>query len=220
MSIFGLVSINLWASFVLPVFLWAASTAPGTVTAVFDDGTEDIPVEGLNPGESRMIEIEHGNNSVRTEVWGFNARLPEVLINEFSTKGDKRNPDRTEIYVAEDGNLCGMVLTNGKEVFMFPDTEVKAGEYLVYNWKTGLPANNGKIQLRRDPSKWSEVLDSVEYTDKSSKQSTATRTMSRRLGKDGLPIDTDSAQDWYITVTRGQSFGQKNTAGEYIPAAK
>ena len=108
----------------------------------------------------------------------------------------------------------------------------------------GLATNNGVFVVYRTPSEDEDVIDALVYTNGestsysgfgsarveasyddlsesfdwmgpafNSKHATSTRTVSRRNNRQ----DTDSASDFYITVTRGQTFGGMNSSAEYMP---
>ncbi len=84
------------------------------------------------------IEDEHHNSlSFIAKFYGFNPRVPELLINEFICKGTKTNPNKVELYVVSDGNLAGVTLFNGvKEdydsIYTFPSIDVSKGDYIVF----------------------------------------------------------------------------------------
>ena len=113
--------------------------------------------------------------------------------------------------------------------------------------KEGLATNNGVFVVYRTPSGDDDVIDALVYTNGestsysgfgsarveasyngltasfdwmgpafNSRHSTSTRTVSRR----NIRMDTDSASDFYITVTRGQTFGRMNSSAEYVPEEK
>ncbi len=227
----------------------------------------------LPPGQSSMLEGRvkdySGNTSgFEVTVWGRNPTIPEILINEFTTRGTERSPDRTELIVKSGGNLNGLVLycgtpdDNDASIIM-GDLPVKAGDMVVIWWTEDLPddvpeyvlgvrnlcarsksnpsSNNGVIVLCDTPSLGASVIDAVVYSNFSSSyegfgtrnalerarwvlsegswegdaidstSSTATRSMSRKLGGE----DTDTCGDWYVTVTSGSSFGLPNTSDPY-----
>ena len=201
------------------------------------------------------------------QVWGLNPRLPKILINEFTTKGTEKSPDRTELRILEDGNLNGMVLYGGVPddwdvKYLFPDMNVRKDDLVVIWWTEELPqdveskggvinicascsenlsSNNGTLVLCETPSIGACIIDAVVYSNFSSSyqgfgtkgalqraqwviecgawsgdaldstSSTATRSVCRF--PDGR--DSDSAGDWFITVTGGSTFGTDNTSEPY-----
>jgi len=74
-----------------------------------------------------------------------NTQLPEVLINEFITKGSKNHPDLIELRCMSPGNIQGLTLFLGtkdsfEEAFVFPSTLVKEGDFILLHLKPdGLP---------------------------------------------------------------------------------
>lgn len=256
-----------------PVKVWENSFGSCTARA---DGKDVYVTLGsdLTPGElswiSGRVRDYVGNTSgLRVKVWGYNGRLADVRINEFTTKGSGKSPDRVELEVIKDGNLAGLSLYGGVPDdwdvwFMFPDVDVKKGDFLVvwfceclpdgmtegpsgigrtvFNYcskgDVSLATNNGTIVLAGTPTPGARILDAVVYSNFtsshegfgtksayeramwvleggywkgeaiSSTSSTATRSMSRKMGC----VDSDSAGDWYVTVTSGSTFGFQNTS--------
>lgn len=214
----------------LPVLIEARMTGETEFIAVFDrevaEGTERRLEKPLAPGAERKAEITATDPATgyrsRLEITltGVNPRLPAALINEFTTKGNARHPDRTEILFLSEGSALGLTLTDGREEFVFPEKEVAAGDIYVHTWKDGLSMNNGRIELLTDPGRDAEVIDAVMYTNKNASESTAYwsgQGLDSRLGsatksfsrKPDAP-DTDSADDWFVTPVRGASFGEPN----------
>lgn len=119
-------------------------------------------------------------------VWGYNDRVPSLLINEFSTKGSSANPDRVEMLALSDGNLAGVALYHGMpDIFdsetVFPSWEVSTGDYLVvvfgnepetlpegwlWGGDVGLGANNGVVSLASRPQ--GDLIDAVLYSNRTS----------------------------------------------------
>ena len=149
----------------------------------------------LVPGSRIVVEgrvsDQFGNTlTFSCGVWGFNARVPEVLINEFTTKGSSTNPDRVELLVLSDGNLAGLTLYDGlSESFdsecILPSYEVKKGDRLIieysehlrqehqiefYGGPIGLGANNGVITLYDSPD--GSIIDAVLYSNRTSASDT------------------------------------------------
>jgi len=94
---------------------------------------------------SGRVKDYSGNTSGFTiQVWGFNPDLPGVLINEFTTKGTARSPDRTELLIVTPGNINGMTLycgvPNDFDVsVVFGDIDVRTGDMIVVWWTEELP---------------------------------------------------------------------------------
>lgn len=147
----------------------------------------------LAPGSSLSLSAAaqdaRGNmTSFSGTIYGFNPRTPSLLITELTTAGTSKSPDRTELLALSDGNMAGVTLYDGviadfSHHFIFPDTEIRRGEYIVLQW-TGEPPDstqsvhhfsamrqsdpsqyNGIQMLCEDPSRASRILDCVIYTN-------------------------------------------------------
>lgn len=109
-------------------------------TKEVENRVEILLSKDLIPGKeySANIEIEDQNGNYNlfiTRFYGFNPRLPKVIINEFICKGTKTNPDKVELYVMEDGNLAGLTLYTGVKSdydtrYVFTNINVTEGEYI------------------------------------------------------------------------------------------
>ena len=103
----------------------------------------------LGPGmqadlEGRVKDYAGNSSGFSVRVWGYNPEVPDILINEFTTKGTARSPDRTELLVLGDGNLNGAVLYAGTPVdydakFVFGDIPVKKGDFITVWWTEDFP---------------------------------------------------------------------------------
>jgi len=97
------------------------------------------------PGtEYRMeatVEDAAGNSSsVVARFYGYNGRVPRLLISEFITRGSGNHPDLVELRVLSDGDLAGVVLLQGSssdwvDRIVFPSCEVRSGELLLVHWR-------------------------------------------------------------------------------------
>ncbi|NCB01718.1 MAG: hypothetical protein EOM67_06075 [Spirochaetia bacterium] len=219
------------------------------------------------------VRDNRGNSTtISAPVYGINTKIPNLVINEFSTRGSTNHPDRVELKALTDGNLGGVTLYHGMFFnhtfsFSFPSVEVKRGDYIVvqfqqippqhspltyYGGSEGLGGNNGVISLYNSP--YNEVKDVVLYSNRTSDSdeayggfgtkdvyeqvieltstdqwvhngvirpesainsdsSTATRSFNRKEEQE----DTNSASDWYVVITSGSTFGEKNTTTQYSP---
>lgn len=151
----------------------------------------------LPPGEKSLVSgrvKDYSGNSVgfSISVWGLNPRLPEMIINEFTTKGTAKSPPRTELRILESGNLCGIALYAGipddyDGYVMLGDIEVNKDDLVVIWWTENLPegvvkreqgvwnicsgsagkpsTNNGVFVLCESPSPGAVVLDAVVYSN-------------------------------------------------------
>ncbi|MBR6085337.1 MAG: hypothetical protein IKP61_06985 [Spirochaetales bacterium] len=153
--------------------------------------------KSLPPGQKstvsgRVKDYSGNTTGFSVSVWGFNPRLPETVINEFSTKGTAKSPSRTELLVLGEGNLNGIVLYCGipddyDVCVMLGDIEVKKDDLVVIWWTEALPedvvpreagvwnicaqsaqkpsSNNGTLVLCENPSSGSAVMDAVVYSN-------------------------------------------------------
>ena len=179
-----------------PVKVFGKSFEPSTARADGRFVHVSLP-RTLPPGEESTVNgrvKDYSGNTVgfSLSVWGFNPRLPEVLINEFTTKGTAKSPPRTELRVLGDGNLNGIVLYCGipddyDACVMLGDIEVSENDFVVIWWAESLPedvpqtdsgvwnicsgttvkpsANNGTMVLCENPSAGAVVLDAVVYSN-------------------------------------------------------
>ena len=102
------------------------------------------------PGEEYFlkgrVKDNYGNSlSFSTKFYGFNPRVPGILINEFTTNGSTAHPDMVELFISQAGNMAGVVFYAGcscinDQEFIFPHVEVIAGEYILIHTKPqGIP---------------------------------------------------------------------------------
>ena len=157
-----------------------------------------LPSE-LEPGiqtriSGRVRDYAGNTCAFSVQVWGLNPRLPKILINEFTTKGTEKSPDRTELRILSDGNLNGMVLYGGipddwDTRLVFPDMDVRKDDLVVIWWTGEMPqaaeetsgvinicascseslsSNNGTLVLCDTPSIGARVIDAVIYSNFSS----------------------------------------------------
>lgn len=144
----------------------------------------------------RVRDYSGNTTGFSVKVWGYNPLMPRVLINEFTTKGTEKSPDRTELLVLEDGNINGMSLYCGipddYDAFItFEDIDVKKDDRIVVWWTEDLPvnlekrkgvldvcsgmsegasSNNGTLVLCGAPSLGAKILDAVVYSNFTSAQ--------------------------------------------------
>ncbi|HVO38183.1 MAG TPA: hypothetical protein VMV03_04060 [Spirochaetia bacterium] len=103
------------------------------------------------PGVSYQMEAEatdrSGNvASFMAEFYGYNPRVPRLLLNELTPRGTTDHPDLLEIKVISAGDMGGVVLYQGTpgsfdDRVVFPSFAVGAGSFIVVHWKpSGSPA--------------------------------------------------------------------------------
>lgn len=153
-----------------------------------------IPLGGIVTIEGKVKDLSGNTTWFSSPCWGYNDKVPPLLINEFTTKGTDANPDRTELKVLENGNIAGVTLSDGpedmwEERIVLPDQQVQTGDFIIIWWKgvptetsyqgenghrvysytvegkPGLPGNNGLLVLSASPAYNAKVLDTVVYTN-------------------------------------------------------
>jgi hypothetical protein len=103
------------------------------------------------PGRRYTLEAEardaHGNTaSFLAEFFGFNGRVPRLLVNELSPRGSGSHPDLVELKALTAGNIGGVVLYNGTPSrftarLVFPPLTVAAGSFILVHCRpAGDPA--------------------------------------------------------------------------------
>ncbi len=110
-----------------------------------DDELRVTVGEPLHPGElywiDAQVEDRSGNiSSVLVSVYGLNARLPDIRINEVVCQGTGNHTDWVELRALEEGNLGGLTLYEGSPSYwdsryVFPRMEVAAGDYIIVHFK-------------------------------------------------------------------------------------
>jgi len=96
----------------------------------------------------------HGNAaSFAAEFYGYNSRVPPLLINEFTPRGSGAHPDAVELKALGAGNMGGVVLCLGSPSsydarLVFPPFEVAAGSFIVVH-----------LRSTGDPSEMDETVD-------------------------------------------------------------
>jgi hypothetical protein len=127
-------------------------TPPLAVTDVTGP-SKNVILRGEKQAPGRMYSLEaeaqdaHGNSaSFVAQFYGYNARVPRLLINEFTPRGSGNHPDLVELKAMTAGNMGGVVLCLGSPGsydarLVFPPFEVEAGSFIVVHLKpSGDPA--------------------------------------------------------------------------------
>ncbi|MFI5369167.1 MAG: hypothetical protein ACHQ1F_09160, partial [Spirochaetia bacterium] len=122
------------------------------VTEITGPGTQiEIRGETQSPGRLYTLEAEaedaKGNcASFVADFYGYNGRVPVLLINEFITQGSGNHPDLVELKTLTAGDIGGVVLYQGTpgsfdNKIVFPHLEVMEGAFILVHWKpSGDPA--------------------------------------------------------------------------------
>jgi hypothetical protein len=148
----------------------------------------------LKPGTSYELTghlcDEAGNQSLITlSFHGWNPDIPEVLINEFTTRGSKAHPDTIELLVLTTGNTAGLTLYDGtpknyRQMCILPAHDVSPGDYLIIHCRRerqeevaldqsyqffmdddiGLSGNNGTLTLCTTVR--GTIMDAVVYSNR------------------------------------------------------
>jgi len=79
----------------------------------------------------REAQDSHGNSaSFAAQFYGFNSRVPRLLINEFTPRGSGNHPDLVELKALSAGNMGGVVFFLGT-----PDSYDARLVFLHSRWK-------------------------------------------------------------------------------------
>ncbi len=111
--------------------------------------TVDVAVQV--PGREYRLEATasdgRGNStSFLAGFYGFNPRVPRVIVNELTPRGSSDHPDLLELKTLSDGDMGGLVLYVGTPSsfdarLVFPSFDVRQGAFIVVHCRpTGDPA--------------------------------------------------------------------------------
>jgi hypothetical protein len=116
--------------------------------------------ERQEPGRLYSLQAEaqdaRGNTaSFIAQFYGYNGRVPRLLINEFTPRGSGSHPDAVEIKALSAGNMGGAVLYLGTpgsfdSRLVFPPFEVAAGTFIVVHLKPS--GDPGEVDETKDPA--------------------------------------------------------------------
>lgn len=119
----------------LPLSSW--TTEENRITFFFS--------EQQTPGKMYKCRSDVRDNtgnelSFLIRYYGWNSRIPALLINEFNPEGSGNNPDTIELYAGESGNTAGVALflgtaDNFQEQFVLPSLEVQQGDYIIIHMR-------------------------------------------------------------------------------------
>jgi hypothetical protein len=109
-----------------------------------------LEVNGQQPGlryhlEATVSDARGNSLSFMAGFYGFNPRVPPLLINEFTTRGSGNHPDVVELKALGAGDMAGVVLYGGTPrghdgLLIFPSLAVEAGDFLLVHFKPqGIP---------------------------------------------------------------------------------
>jgi hypothetical protein len=123
-----------------------------SVTEITGPGKQiEIRGETQSPGRLYTLEAEaedaKGNRaSFMADFYGYNGRVPGLLINEFTPQGSGNHPDLVELKALTAGDMGGVVLYQGTPAsfdskIVFPPFEAAEGAFILVHWKpSGDPA--------------------------------------------------------------------------------
>jgi hypothetical protein len=132
----------------------------------------------------RVRDLAGNTTSFNCTAYGTNPNPATLLINEFTTKGTSKSPDRVELVAIKSGCIAGITLYDGvvpyyTDCCILPNQTISTGEYIVITFKenpdnsyyesenhAGLSSNNGCLTLCSDPSARAHVIDAVVYSNK------------------------------------------------------
>jgi hypothetical protein len=119
-------------------------------------GILSVAVADQRPGsrytlEATVSDLSGNCLSLLAEFYGYNPRVPVLVINEFTTRGTGNHPDVVELAVRTEGDMGGVVLYQGTpssydDRLVFPSFPVDAGEYILVHFRpAGLPEELDEI---------------------------------------------------------------------------
>jgi hypothetical protein len=152
-----------------PAVLGSAATAPGSVEIGFSEPvtlvvgsfvcSPPLPLAAWHsqgdalvlevgpqvPGARYLLELSvedaHGNGAtIIAPVYGYNAEVPAILLNELTVRGSPTHPDIVELRIGSRGNMGGLVLYDGTpgnwtSRLVFPPLPVEAGDFVLAHFK-------------------------------------------------------------------------------------
>ncbi|MBI9106212.1 MAG: hypothetical protein JEZ04_05655 [Spirochaetales bacterium] len=123
----------------------------GTVSCTIEEDIVILTVSDLQSAGTQYVmdgtvTDKRGNRmSFLLPFYGFNAELPGLIINEFTTQGSTTHPDIVELLIISEGITAGLWIVEGTTDFMeqeicLPDCRVKEGDYILIHFKPqGIP---------------------------------------------------------------------------------
>lgn len=122
--------------------------------------TVTVSVNTQVPGREYVLEATahdgRGNSTTfLAGFYGYNPRVPRLVVNEFTTSGSAEHPDLIELKALTGGDMGGLVLyvgtpSNHEARLVFPSFEVGRGSFLLVHCRpAGDPA---EVDETGDPS--------------------------------------------------------------------
>jgi len=159
---------------------------------------------------------------------GFNNNYNDrcVLPDVYANEGDFyvisfKNQEDDDMFISE--NKKGLSSNNGCVLLLdSPSYNAKVIDCIIYSNKKSENCEGFASEKTLETAKslsniglWEKAYPLSE-TAINSTYETSTRTINRKYIKDYFFIDSNSNNDFYITVTRGDTFGYINTKDEYL----
>lgn len=184
-----------------------------------DTQPDRIEILALTSGNTEGVYLADGTKGY--EQFGY--VLPSIDMNQGdmlvvywnSTCKEEsyQNSSQKRTYKLSAQSDTGLSGTNG--VFVIYDMKAGDGEILdAIIYSNFLSSTHSGYGTARVESSANEIVNSFEWIGSAvdSSNTTSTRTLSRRMGCK----DSNTANDFYTTVTRGQTFGEANISQEYV----
>lgn len=118
---------------------------------------DPAPAPGVEHAVEAQVRDATGNQlRFLVGFYGTNTLLPAMIINEFTTQGGGNHPDLVELLVLSEGNLAGVCIYEGtpgnwEQRFVFPDLDVRAGEFVLVHFKPeGIAAEVDETRSKSD----------------------------------------------------------------------
>ncbi|HDQ13463.1 MAG TPA: hypothetical protein ENN41_01430, partial [Sediminispirochaeta sp.] len=121
---------------------------PSLEVESFSTEAEELKINlaaDMSPGQEYALSLTvsdaaRNSHSLLCRFFGYNPRVPELLLNEITTQGSTSNPDKVELKVLSPGNTAGVVVYEGTRDFfdhykVLPPVEVETGDYLVIHFR-------------------------------------------------------------------------------------
>ncbi|MGD1822078.1 MAG: hypothetical protein ACPKM0_04855 [Pleomorphochaeta sp.] len=148
--------------------------------------------------------------------------LPNILVNEGDFIVISFKDNKNEDYLISE-NKNGLSSNNGCLLVLdSPSFNAKVLDCIIYSNKTSENcegfANEKTLEIAKTLSSIGMWENSYPLSNEAidTTYETSTRTINRRVINNYFFVDTDSKNDFYITVTKGNSFGSINNENEYL----
>jgi hypothetical protein len=161
---------NSYGDITPPVFTGLSAESPTTVTFNFDEAVTPKPElfrlsdnlqlssvtfagstvtvttnASMLPGRRYNAEVHVTDNranhsAIITSFYGYNDKVPDIVINEIRVNGSKSRPDAVELLVKSPGNTAGLTIYRGSSGFnesglTLPPIKVAKGDYFVIHFR-------------------------------------------------------------------------------------